>query len=174
MLILYIAAAVKSWSSEAYNHYTVTMRRNYADGQEMEAKSIDFIFTCKTHPELHGEPKVRAREKSSQGTTFLLKDIANCDKKRGIEHPKPSSNVPPFTNERFRASIALRCAKSARPINMVLDEDYRDEVEMLRPGTRVPHPTTVQQDLINIYTHMAMHVVNFLAVSRNYILFVYV
>ena len=79
---------------------------------------------------------------------------------------------PHYSDACYRALLALCCAKQARPINMILDDDYLKEVEMLCPGTIVPHPTTVHRDLINIYTHMSQHVYNVFAVSRGQDLFV--
>jgi hypothetical protein len=38
------------------------------------------------------------------------------------------------------------------------------EVEMLRPGTKMPHVTTVQQDLIHIYEHASIWVMNYFLV----------
>ncbi|KAF8812650.1 hypothetical protein BYT27DRAFT_7015831, partial [Phlegmacium glaucopus] len=35
------------------------------------------------------------------------------------------------------------------------------EVEMLRPGTAIPHTTTVQHDLVSIYIHMSTFVMNY-------------
>ncbi|KAF8960345.1 hypothetical protein BDZ97DRAFT_1604568, partial [Flammula alnicola] len=62
------------------------------------------------------------------------------------------------------ALIALRCAKNARPINSVLDEDYKLEVEMLRPGTKLPSPMTVQRDLLYIYEQASIAVKNYFLV----------
>ena len=50
-------------------------------------------------------------------------------------------------------------------MNEILDDDYRTEVDMLRPGTVVPHPATIQRDLINIYIHMSTFVMNYFLVS---------
>ena len=50
-------------------------------------------------------------------------------------------------------------------MNEILDDDYRAEVDMLRPGTVVPHPTTIEQDLINIYVHMSTFVMNYFLVG---------
>jgi hypothetical protein len=49
-------------------------------------------------------------------------------------------------------------------MNEILDDDYQTEVEMLRPGTVVPHPTTIQRDLVNIYEHMSDFVRNYFLV----------
>lgn len=54
-----------------------------------------------------------------------------------------------------RALIALRCAKNHRPFNSILDDDYQTEVEMLRPGTILPHPITISRDIQVIYIEMA-------------------
>ncbi|KAJ3490892.1 hypothetical protein NLJ89_g11393 [Agrocybe chaxingu] len=157
-----IDAAVRSWTSDVYKHYNITMQRNYHDEAKTIPKSIDFIFMCKTHPQNHNGPRVRTREKSGMGTTALLKDVGNCEKKQGVVQMKKTSTIIPYTYERYRALVALQCACSARPINSVQDPDYRDEVEMLRPGTIAPSPSTVQHDLISIHTHLFLHVCDFL------------
>ena len=63
-----------------------------------------------------------------------------------------------YTEAAHCALIALRCAKNHRPFNSVLDEDYQAEVNMLRPGTKLPHPVTVSRDIQAIYLDMSMHV----------------
>jgi len=156
-------ASLRSWTSTVYDHYTVSLERHVT--VDNLPSHLHFIFTCRTHPENHTEPQSRARQKSGHGTTTLAKDVTMCQKKQGINHAKSTSAVIPYSEAYYRALIALRCAKQARPINMVLDEDYRMEAVMLRPGIVVPHPTTVHHDLINIYTHMSQHVYNFFAVS---------
>jgi hypothetical protein len=102
--------------------------------------------------------------KSEDGTTKSLKDVKQCEEKQGIYQPRPASSSVPYTVENHHALIALRCAKHARPMNEILDDDYQTEVDMLRPGTVVPHPTIIQQDLINIYVHMSTFVMNYFLV----------
>ncbi|KIJ93440.1 hypothetical protein K443DRAFT_112063 [Laccaria amethystina LaAM-08-1] len=102
--------------------------------------------------------------KSEDGTTKSLKDIKQCEEKQGIYQPQPASSSVPYTVENHHALIALHCAKHARPMNEILDDDYQTEVDMLCPGTVVPHPTIIQQDLINIYVHMSTFVMNYFLV----------
>ncbi|KAF8799387.1 hypothetical protein BYT27DRAFT_7217763 [Phlegmacium glaucopus] len=73
----------------------------------------------------------------------------------------PESGTIPYSEPAHRALIALRCAKNARPINSVLDDDYKLEVEMLQPGTKIPHPMTVQRDLLYIYEQASIAVKNY-------------
>ncbi|KAF8806861.1 hypothetical protein BYT27DRAFT_7068410, partial [Phlegmacium glaucopus] len=101
---------------------------------------------------------------TGDGTTKFLKDVRMCEEKQGIYQQQPASRSIPYTPETHRALIALRCAKHSRPINSILDDDYRTEVEMLRPGTPIPHPTTVQHDLVSIYIHMSTFVMNYFMV----------
>ncbi|TFK36011.1 hypothetical protein BDQ12DRAFT_610788, partial [Crucibulum laeve] len=63
------------------------------------------------------------------------------------------------------ALIALQCAKNAWPFNMVSDEDYKLEVEMLWAGTRIPHPMTVSCDVNKLYLQMSQHVKEYFMVS---------
>ncbi|KAF8873413.1 hypothetical protein CPB84DRAFT_1690771, partial [Gymnopilus junonius] len=51
------------------------------------------------------------------------------------------------------------------PINMVTDEEYIQEINMLRPGTIPPSPSTVTCDLIKLYEDMSVHVKNYFLVQ---------
>jgi hypothetical protein len=76
-----------------------------------------------------------------------------------------ASMGPHYSSAAHRTLIALRCAKNHRPFNSVLDEDYRAEVEMLRPGTVLPAPQTVSRDIKAIYAEMSKNVRNYFMVS---------
>ena len=159
---LYEDAALSSWRSPVYDHYTVTLRRKYdTDG---DPESLSYVFTCKTHPEHHITTRSRLRAKTGDGTTNLQKDVDACLLKQGIVHEKPGSSAILYSAAAHRALIALRCAKSGRPINFVTDEDYIREVQMLRPGTIPPHPSTVQRDLLEIYEQTSIAVKSYFAV----------
>ncbi|KAF8965912.1 hypothetical protein BDZ97DRAFT_1658276 [Flammula alnicola] len=125
---------------------------------------MTLIFTCKTHPQNHTSVRTRLRGKSGDGTSNLQKDVDTCLRKQGRERVKPAPAAIPYSEAAHRALIALRCAKNARPINSVLDEDYKLEVEMLRPGTKLPSPMTVQRDLLYIYEQASIAVKNYFLV----------
>ena len=150
------------WISDVYDHYDVSLQRNLTETQG--PLSISMVFTCKTHPHLHPYARTRLRGKTGDGTSNLQKDVDMCLRKQGHEHVKPTSSTIPYSEAAHRALIALHCAKNARPINSVLDEDYRNEVEMLRPGTKLPHPMTVQRDLLCIYEQASIAVKNYFLV----------
>ena len=76
-----------------------------------------------------------------------------CEEKQGIYQLQPAPKAVLYTPETHHALIALHSAKHSHPINSILDDDYHIEVEMLCPGTVLPHPTTVQCDLIDTYIH---------------------
>jgi hypothetical protein len=162
-------AAVATWRSNVYSHYDVSLVR-CLDEATQAPLSMSFKFTCKTHPENHVGPQFRQRTRTGQGTSNLQKDVDQCLKKQGLDSRPKSESVIPYSEANHRALIALRCAKSARPINMVLDEDYLAEVEMLRPGTISPSPNTVQRDLTHIYNMTSIYVMNYFMVHF-YILF---
>lgn len=92
-----------------------------------------------------------------------------CLEGQGITPPsrKMEPTTFPYSPAAHRALIALRCAKNNRPFNAVLDEDYQDEIRMLRPGTVLPSPITVSRDINEIYLEMSRHVKNYFTVSRN-------
>ena len=162
--ICYKDAAFASCFSQVYDHYTTTLQRNV--DETSGERSLSFVFTCKSHHELHSGPIIRARKKGgADGTTNLQKAADSCLKKQGIERQKNTpADVIPYSESGHRVLIAMRCAKQSRPINTVLDEDYLQEIQMLRPGTKIPHPTTVQRDLIHIYVHASTWVMNYFLV----------
>jgi len=157
-------AAFANLFSPVYNHYNTTLQRNI--DENTGERSLSFVFTCKSHPELHSGPILRSRKKgASEGTSNLQKAVDTCLRKQGVKLQKnTSADAIPYSESGHRVLIAIRCAKQSRPINAILDEDYRHEVEMLRPGTRIPHPTTVQRDLIHIYEHASTWVMNYFLV----------
>jgi hypothetical protein len=132
------------------------------------------VFTCKTHPADH-KPHFRPRNKTGEGTSNLQSAITQCFERWGGNRPGDAkvaqAAVIPYTEAAHRALIALRCAKNHRPFNSVLDEDYQAEVNMLRPGTKLPHPTTVSRDIQAIYLDMSMHVRNYFQVSFHIIIY---
>jgi len=158
-----VDAARKLWPSNVYDHYDIAVSR-MKDTFSNQRQKIVFVFTCATHPEHHIAPLMRDRGKTGDGTTKFLKDVKRCEEKQGIYQPRSASSSLPYSPETHRALLVLRCAKHARPMNEILDDDYQTEVEMLRPGTVVPHPTTIQRDLVNIYEHMSDFVRNYFLV----------
>ena len=163
---------MSTWRSNVYSHYDVSLVR-CLDEATQSLLSMSFKFTCKTHPENHLGPQFRQRTRTGQGTSNLQKDVDQCLKKQGLDSRPKSDSAIPYSEANHRALIALRCAKSARPINMVMDEDYLAEVEMLRPGTVVPSPNTVQRDLTHIYTMASVFVMNYFMVPFSTIFWFY-
>ncbi|KAJ7911010.1 hypothetical protein B0H13DRAFT_1615091, partial [Mycena leptocephala] len=95
-----------------------------------------------------------------QGTKNLQRSMEQCCRKRGVAADVDSSkgaqqdlfrSISRYTLAHHRALIALRCARSHRPFNSVKDELYLEEVELLRPGTHVPSPSTVSRDVQTLY-----------------------
>ncbi|KAJ7939676.1 hypothetical protein B0H13DRAFT_1586998, partial [Mycena leptocephala] len=54
------------------------------------------------------------------------------------------------------------------PFNFVDDKWYHTTVEMLRPGTPVPDPTTVSQGAKNLYLDLSDRVKAYFVVRRRY------
>ncbi|PPQ84415.1 hypothetical protein CVT26_006537 [Gymnopilus dilepis] len=152
-------AAVSAWQSDVYSHYNLELIRNYkSDGSPSH---LTFVFRCKTHPENHPNPPTRDRSNTGVGTSNLKKDVDRCLRAQGITPPvksNASSSALPYSEANHRALIALRSAKYNRPVNMVTDEEYLQEVNMLRPGTIPPSPSTVARDLHKLYEEMSIDV----------------
>lgn len=158
------AAAQASWRSQVYDHYTTSIQRNYT--ADDSPHNITYVFTCKSDPVRH-KPHMRPRMRTSEGTTNLQNGLATCNERNNISQPavtRPAHGVA-YSTAAHRALLALRCARSSRPSNSVLDEDYRMEVEMLRPGTVIPHPSTISRDINVIYLELSKHVRDYFKVS---------
>ncbi|KAF8960349.1 hypothetical protein BDZ97DRAFT_1666001 [Flammula alnicola] len=109
---------------------------------------------------------------TGQGTTNLVRTATKCEQRRGVEGKDSSANaqqnlhqtVSKYTESRHRAIVALRCAMSHRAVNMVNDPLYKEEVELLRPGTKIPAPMTVSRDLKTLYQRGSALVVEYFSV----------
>ncbi|KAH6897555.1 hypothetical protein BKA70DRAFT_1116256, partial [Coprinopsis sp. MPI-PUGE-AT-0042] len=87
-----------------------------------------------------------------QGTSNLRAATKKClDRNQAILPQAPGVETLKYSKATHRALIAVRCAARNRPFNMVSDPEYLQEVEMLCPGTSVPHPGTVSRDVGKIY-----------------------
>ncbi|TFY82246.1 hypothetical protein EWM64_g1767 [Hericium alpestre] len=152
-----IEEATKKWTSLAYSHYVITLKRVcHRDGSPLR---LEFVYTCRYDPRTHKQQS-RPRMQTSWGTGNLIREKRKCEAKRGIVDGADTSvgaqqtlesTVSRYTPARHRALIALRCAESKRPFNSVQDPRYLEEIELLRPGTVVPSPSTVSRDSNDIY-----------------------
>ncbi|KAJ6600176.1 hypothetical protein B0H10DRAFT_1923910 [Mycena sp. CBHHK59/15] len=84
------------------------------------------------------------------GTGNLSKTSAKCDKTHSVSGDSNKNTqqdlhdpCPAYTPAHHHALVTLHCASSHRPFNAVWDPYYLEEVELLRPGTKVPSPRTV-------------------------------
>jgi hypothetical protein len=132
-------------------------------------KHMQFVFKCRFGEKTHEHHK-RLRMKTGDGTTNLQKSSSACDALRGVatsaaavDNGSPGS----YTPAAHRTVIAMRSATSNRPFNAVADKYYKMEVEMLRPGTVIPHPTTVSQDIKHLYVELSKTVRQYFKVRIN-------
>ncbi|KAF8240127.1 hypothetical protein L208DRAFT_1234566 [Tricholoma matsutake] len=105
------------------------------------------------------------------GTKNLLEGVQSCDKHLGVAAGAVSVQPAgePYTPAGHHTLIALQCAKNHCPFNLVLDDDYQAEVEMLQPRTIIPSPQTVSCDIKAMYAEMSKHVRNYFMVCHLYI-----
>ena len=136
-----------------YSHYNVTLRCDGDDSDDENndsPRSMVFVFTCKSDPTVH-KPHYWPCEKTSEGTANLKLGAEKCNEQNGVvvaTGPAGRNNAAPtYSVAAHRTLIALRCAKNHRPFNSISDDDYRTEVQMLRPGMVLPHPSTVGRDI---------------------------
>ncbi|KAF9004980.1 hypothetical protein BDQ17DRAFT_1240668, partial [Cyathus striatus] len=66
----------------------------------------------------------------------------------------------PYSPINHRTLLVLQCADSMRPFNMVSDKFYQMQVQMLRPGTKLPSHDTIQRDTIYLFKVMSLHLLN--------------
>lgn len=174
MIVLHevLAASRKTWKSPAYEHYTISLRRNETSAGE---KLLYFVFKCKfdnaSHPTIS-----RPRSNTSWGTSNLINANKKCDSTRAVQPDASGSNSlssadsngpVPFSNAAFRALIALRSAASNRAFNEVKDPFFIQCIELLRPGTRVPSPSTVSDDVKFLHAKMCERVAEYFEVRTS-------
>jgi len=144
----YADLSKKKWKSAVYSHYNVSLERCH------ETRTLTFRFTCRFDPVGH-QSSTHGRLDTSQGTSNLDRSRKKCRQRCGVDDsPTPSNSqpVPPvYSRSKHRALIAARCASSKRPFNSVADPYYVQEVEMLRPGTKLPSPAMVSRDIGAMY-----------------------
>jgi len=163
-------AARLTWRSDVYNHYNITLRRDFHPGTN-KPMALMFVFTCKTHPDTH-TVQFRPRMKTGEGTNNLRVSQNLCHSRHGEGGSirQMAASTIPYSASAHRALIAMRCAKNHRPFSMVTDDEYLAEVDMLRPGTNPPAPATVSRDIGVLYLEMSKHVLNYFQVGFKYCL----
>ena len=153
-------AAFSGLKAPAYRHFNISLDRSSDSGE------LFFVFTCTVDPESH-VPHRRSRLKTSSGTKNLNDSVKACDARLGIVSPtlqQSGAGHIPYSPANHRTLLALRCAKNMRPFNFVSDPLYIAEVNMLRPGTKLPDPTTVSRDVKLLYEQLSMHVSDYFQV----------
>ena len=153
-------ASAKTWKSSAYDHYCVSVNRIDADDE----RYIDFIFTCK-HGASNHPPQRRRRMGTKDGTGNLRRTLGKCSEQLQLVTEPHSADDIPYSSAAHRVLIALRCATSKRLFNSVSDEFYAREVQMLRPGTKLPSPSTVSHDIAKMYENGSHMVKQYFLVS---------
>ena len=148
------------WRSKVYEHYNMSVERDDT------LKLIKYVFKCKYSEETH-DTHTRLRTKTGDGTTNLQKSAAECDTTRGISRTatSPGGTSSTYTPAAHRVVIAMKSATSNHPFNAVHDKYYRMEVEMLRPGTKIPHATTVSRNIKFLYVELSKTVRDYFKVS---------
>jgi hypothetical protein len=165
---LKLDASKHTWRSPVYDHFNISLEREA--NSVGSPKSITFVFTCRTHPETHSAQR-RPRMATSYGTKNIRDSVKHCDKFSGASTLSPAGKrdvSQTYTPAAHRALIAQQCAKNCRPFNSVTDKDYVAEVEMLRPGTTIPSPSTVSRDVKAIYAEVSKLVRAYFLVRYNY------
>ncbi|KAK7440073.1 hypothetical protein VKT23_017322 [Stygiomarasmius scandens] len=129
-----VAAALKGKKLTIYDHYDIQIEcRGQADDPK---HTIFLVFICETLPDQH----TRQYQEYTQNTTSNLKTTMDSCK---------SKNPTLFPATPVAASTSFK---------MVGDELYLREVELLRPGTKVPSEDTVANDVQRLYKGLSFTV----------------
>ncbi|KAH9884326.1 hypothetical protein C8Q73DRAFT_625428, partial [Cubamyces lactineus] len=94
--------------------------------------------------------------KLKDGTTNFLNTARSCDQQRGIG-PSPLSPLPPYTEARHRALIAVHLSARKRPFHSVEDPEYGKELRLVSQNRslRTPSQETVRDDVERLYEGFA-------------------
>lgn len=106
--------------------------------------------------------------KTGDGTRPLLAGARKCDQRRGVAVVEAPLAIE-YSEARHRAMIAMRCCVHHRPFNFVDDPYYVQEVQMLRPNTKLPSPRTVSRDTVALYTGISLKLKEYMKVSLSFV-----
>ncbi|KAJ7603796.1 hypothetical protein FB45DRAFT_78756 [Roridomyces roridus] len=140
------------WRSDHYWHYTPSLVRDESK------KQITIVLKCRFNDPLHPSIDRLREEPGTFNTSNMATTSKTCiarDPSRAANAPSSSSSASVYTEATHRTLIALRCASSKRPFNQAEDTFYLQEVELLRPGTKVPSVDTVANDVQRLYCNLA-------------------
>ncbi|KAF8989226.1 hypothetical protein BDQ17DRAFT_1257064, partial [Cyathus striatus] len=109
------------------------------------------------------------------GTGNLVTGLKQCNErlqKCALAQDIDEDTIP-YSEVAFRTLIALHCAASNRPFNIVNDKYYQLQVNMLHPGTKLPSDRTVQRDTLRLFQKISLHVKEYFLVGTFIIEFIY-
>ena len=100
----------------------------------------------------------------------MKKTAIKCDDQCGVvlslaAPAATASGMGPYSEATHWTIIAMQCATSHRPFNIVNDKYYRMEIELLRPGTKIPAAKTVLFDIKHLYLELSKDVRTYFKVS---------
>ena len=130
---MYVAYDAFRCTSDAYNHFDITLTR-------IPATSVcnayfEYKYICKA-----GHPRCEHKQRHEQkATNKILKKANNCNKKNASAAPQPKqkdlhSTTTTYNKIHHQMLIAMRCAVHNRPFLSVEDNYYKLEIEHLRAG----------------------------------------
>lgn len=151
--------------SPAWPHYNVRVEKVMGTVLGKPTRShILFHFECKYGSKTH-KAFQRARLNTSAGTTAILHSAEDCDRERGVL-VLPKQNKPePYSLAFHRALLALWGACSHRSFDSLTDKFHQQEVEYLRPGTKLPSSKTLSRDIKLIHAQFVPKIKEYFMVS---------
>ncbi|KAK1223122.1 hypothetical protein PQX77_014009 [Marasmius sp. AFHP31] len=147
-----ITASRSGWASKVYDHYNMSLT------QDPTSRTITFIFSCKFNNPDH--PVItHNHQKTGHGTTWLKDTMGACNKTRGIatsESMELGLCGLTYSIIVHRTILALWTVHSHCALKIVGDHFFKLHVELLRPGTALPCPNTVSEDVKRLYIGLSV------------------
>ncbi|CUA75529.1 Putative AC transposase [Rhizoctonia solani] len=142
-----IDSSLEGLPSPAYPHYNVRVEKVMGTHAGKPVRShIVYHYECKYARKSHKSIS-RARLKTGNGTTALLRAAQKCDAERGALTTSQTEPPKSYSPAYHRAILALWSAHSHRPFDSLADKFHQEEVEHLRPGTKLPSSVTLSRDI---------------------------
>ena len=173
-MITCVDAARAAWKSTVYDHFNMSVVRHTRvvstdNGVVQVPDHMEYIFTCKSHPETHSIR--RRRDDTNRGTGNFHSSISICRKHAASSESSNSATAaaPPYSYAMHLAIIVMSCAYHYLPFARVLDNLFRRQVELLRLGTVVPGSSTISRTTRFVYEQQAHRVKSYFQVRMSHL-----
>jgi hypothetical protein len=151
-----VQAALASWTSKVYDHYTTTMER------DEDSDAITYVFSCKYEDKDHPASK-RPRSKTATGTGNLSANARACDARNNRTEELQSSPLKDMVVKQngplVKALIALDAVEAAKPYRSFNTRFFKRLMSIL--GYEAPDRRTISNHVLLLSRELSVDVVQF-------------